>query len=54
MSVVAALVVSCSGGSGKGTPTTSSSTTTSTPADVHYPPRVALFGDSLSWEAQSY
>ena len=26
---------------------------TCTPADVHYPPRVALFGDSLSWEAQS-
>jgi hypothetical protein len=52
MVVVATLLASCSGGSGKGATTTSS--TTSIPAEVHYPPRVALFGDSLSWEAQPY
>jgi hypothetical protein len=51
--VVGALLASCSGGSGKGA-TSSGSTTTSVPAVVTYPPRVALFGDSLSWEAQPY
>jgi hypothetical protein len=38
----AGLIVSCG------------SSAPATPQEKHYPPQVALFGDSLSWEAQSY
>jgi hypothetical protein len=40
--VIAAVVAAC-GSSGS-----------ATPQEKHYPPQVALFGDSLSWEAQPY
>jgi len=44
--VVAVALASCSSASKAATGTT--------PAVTQYPPRVALFGDSLSWEAEPY
>jgi hypothetical protein len=48
-----ALLAACSSAGGK---EASSNTTTSatTPKPRHYPAQVALFGDSLAWEAQPY
>lgn len=47
--VSAVLLAACSGGSGSSTtPTTVSA------RDRTYPPKVALFGDSLAWEAEPY
>jgi len=45
------LVASCSGSSGG---SSGSTTNGATPQDTTYPPRVALFGDSLAWEAEPY
>lgn len=47
--VCAVLLAACSGGSGSST-----TTTTISARDLTYPPKVALFGDSLAWEAEAY
>jgi hypothetical protein len=52
-----ALALSCSSTSGKassGTSEKGSTTASTVPGGGQYKPQIALFGDSLSWEAQPY
>jgi hypothetical protein len=53
VAAASAALAACSGEQGSNTKPTTARTTPA-PVATHYPSQVALFGDSLAWEAQPY